>query len=268
VEATQFIPTFDYKDLRSFGQRKPQSVILHYTAIDSEHSRRALKGNVSAHYLVHPDGKTDLIVGEAERAWHAGLAKWGSFPDINSASIGIEIVGFGYWNEIPEKAGLAKQGLITVTGSDKEWFPYPEAQMNTVATICKDLKQRWNIRDELFLGHSDIAPGRKVDPGPLFPWEWLHKEHNIGAWVGDLTQHPKVVSLPSEDQQVTWMQMKLRNYGYDCSVTGTLDAATSSVIQSFQMHYCPSNISGLIDEKTIKTLALLLERYHYKVQSD
>ena len=268
MEASQFIPNFGYEDLRSFGQRKPQSVILHYTALESEPSRRALKGKVSAHYLVHPDGKTDLIVEEEDRAWHAGLAKWGPFNDINSASIGIEIVGFGYWNVIPEEVGHTKQGLITVLGSDKAWFPFPQAQMNTVATICKDLKQRWNIKDELFLGHSDIAPGRKVDPGPLFPWEWLYKEHRIGAWIEDATQSPKFVNVPGKEHQVTWMQMNLRNYGYDCPVTGTLDAATSSAIQSFQMHYRPRNISGRIDDETINTLALLLERYHYKVQRD
>lgn len=269
LKPSPFNPTIAYQDLRNqatnFTPRKPQAVILHYTALGPRESLRALtEGGVSAHYLVHPDGTIDYLIDESQRAWHAGTAQWGPFNDINSLSIGIEMVGFGFWNEIPEKMDVAPDNLQRVPGSPQEWFPYPLPQIQAVATLCQDLKARWHIKDTLFLGHSDVAPGRKVDPGPLFPWQHLAKDFGVGAWVDSPLARPQFIKLPPKESEVLWMQMHLKQFGYNCPIHGELDPASIAVIQAFQMHYRPLNISGCIDQETIQLLALLLERHCFR----
>lgn len=132
-------------------------IVLHYTAAPLRESLNVLcdgRGSrrVSAHYLVAEDGTIYRLVDELRRAWHAGVSRWRGIEDVNSASIGIEIVNLGH-----DRQGRAR--------------PYPQKQIEAVANLCLDLQSRHDIVD--VVGHSDVAPGRKIDPGELFPWKTL-----------------------------------------------------------------------------------------------
>jgi N-acetylmuramoyl-L-alanine amidase len=144
----------------NFDVRRPNFVILHYTSNDD--AARALRtltspvSRVSSHYLIGRDGRIYYLVDELARAWHAGESYWGNNRDLNSASIGIEIDNNG--NE-----------------------PYAEVQIAALLELLDDLKRRYAIPAANFLGHSDVAPRRKIDPGPHFPWRRL-AAHGYGVW--------------------------------------------------------------------------------------
>ena len=146
----------------NFDARRAAFVVIHYTAGDT--SGRALRtltsprSGVSAHYLIGRDGGLLQLVDERARAWHAGASRWGPAHDLNSASIGIELDN---------------------DGSE----PYAQAQIDTLLRLLSDLRQRHRLPPSSFLGHSDVAPGRKIDPGPRFPWARL-AAHGFGAWCG------------------------------------------------------------------------------------
>lgn len=139
---------------RKSGATKPTMIILHYTEMPEQASIDRLcdpECEVSAHYVVGEAGNILQLVDEEKRAWHAGVSQWGDITDVNSYSIGIEVVNLGD-------------------------HPYPQAQIDAVKQLCRDIMQRWNIKPELVLGHSDISPGRKVDPGEFFPWAEFEEE--------------------------------------------------------------------------------------------
>lgn len=150
-------------------KRKVDTIVLHYTAIASlDKSLRVLTNSrvpdrVSAHYVVGEDGSVFRLVEEDRRAWHAGGGSWRGLEDVNSASIGIEIVNAGY----------AQNGARP---------PYPDAQIDAVIALCKDIQSRHEIR--WVIGHSDLAPMRKLDPGEHFPWKRL-AEQGVGFWIDD-----------------------------------------------------------------------------------
>jgi N-acetylmuramoyl-L-alanine amidase len=180
------------------------------------------------------------MVGETERAWHAGLSSWHGVEDINSHSIGIEIQNPGHENGYPT---------------------FPELQMQAVEALAGDILGRHGIRPENVLAHSDIAPQRKIDPGEKFDWERLAKA-GIGHWV----QPRPLAGLPAAssrrerqpDEQVARMQDLLATYGYRVERDGILDAATQKVIAAFQRHFRPERVDGLPDESTIGTLEDLI----------
>lgn len=168
--------TFVERPSPNFNERtRPiDTILLHYTAGDLVPSLRRLcdgsgTDRVSAHYVVDRNGTIYRLVDEKKRAWHAGTSQWKGQPDINSASIGIEIVNLGH-----------------LPGGTFD--PYPEAQIRAVIALCKDIQKRHKIRH--VLGHSDVAVGRKVDPGEHFPWKRL-AEAGLGFWTEDL-HHPKL----------------------------------------------------------------------------
>ena len=145
----------------NFGMRRgarPDMILLHYTGMaDADAAERWLaapRSRVSAHYLIAEDGAITQMVSERHRAWHAGASFWAGETDINSVSIGIEIHNWGH---------DAPDGLP----------PYPRVQMEAVACLCRDIAGRWNVPPERVLAHSDVAPGRKRDPGEHFDWRWL-----------------------------------------------------------------------------------------------
>ena len=148
-------------------RRKVDTIVLHYTALDSlDRSLRALTNGraaerVSAHYVVGADGSVFRLVEEDRRAWHAGGGSWRGIEDVNSASIGIEIVNAGY-------------------AADGSRPPYPDAQIEAVVALCRDIQSRHDIR--WVIGHSDLAPKRKLDPGEHFPWKRL-AEAGVGFWT-------------------------------------------------------------------------------------
>ena len=221
--------------------RKPDCILLHYTGMpDAAGALQRLcdpAAEVSSHYLVNEDGAILQLVPEARRAWHAGAARWKTETDLNSSSIGIEIVIYGHDGGLP---------------------PYPEAQIEAVAALCADIASRHAIAPERILGHSDVAPGRKRDPGEHFPWDVLHGR-GIGHWVAPAPiRGGRFLSRGETGQPVEVLQSMLAFYGFPCPVTGTYDAQTEAVVAAFQRHYRPAQVDGVADASTITTLRDLI----------
>lgn len=229
-------------------------LILHYTALDDEKAFKVLTtgGNVSAHYLIPlkpqiNDGKPMIwqLVPEHKRAWHVGFSSWCNHNNINDTSIGIEIVNLGYIN--------SSTGLF--------WYPFNNEQINVVIQICQDIIKRYRIQPINVLAHSDIAPLRKSDPGPLFPWHTLFKL-GIGAWPDAKTVDKYLAGRdPQKIVSVLNIQIALAKYGYTIPQHGQLDQDTRKVIRAFQMHFRADNIAGDPDVQTEAILLALLEKY-------
>ncbi|MFL4555907.1 N-acetylmuramoyl-L-alanine amidase [Yersinia kristensenii] len=228
-------------------------LVLHYTATDDAESLKLLtQGNVSAHYLVktHPDnldGKPIVLqlVPESERAWHAGVSYWHGRNSLNDTSIGIEIVNKGFTEKM-----LGRQ-----------WYPYNESQIQLIERLTKDIVERYNIDPTDVVAHSDIAPQRKSDPGPLFPWKRL-AEQGIGAWPDDATVTKYIDGRNKNDlASVAIIQQALARYGYQIPQSGELDDETKHVIEAFQMHFRPQDFSGVPDVETEAIALALVEKY-------
>jgi len=230
-------------DERAGGQ-SPDMILLHYTGMQTGEAALArlttAASKVSAHYVVFEDGRIVQLVPEEKRAWHAGVSSWAGETDINSRSIGVEIVNpgheFGYVN-------------------------FPLRQIAAVISLCKAiLTRRGPISADRILGHSDVAPLRKQDPGEKFPWELL-SESGIGHWVRaaplDLDGH--TLKPGDRGEHITRMQRSLRVYGYGIEETGVYDDATVSVITAFQRHFRPARVDGIADPSTLLTLRALVE---------
>lgn len=228
-------------------------LVLHYTATDDAESLRLLtQGNVSAHYLVktHPDtveGKPVVLqlVPEEQRAWHAGVSDWQGRNSLNDTSIGIEIVNKGF----------------TETMLGRTWYPYNESQIKLIERLTKDIVERYNIAPTDVVAHSDIAPLRKSDPGPLFPWKRL-ADQGIGAWPDDATVTKYIDGREIHDTaSVAIIQQALARYGYKIPQSGTLDDETRQVITAFQMHFRAQDFSGTPDVETEAIALALVEKY-------
>ncbi len=182
------------------------------------------------------DGGVLQLVPESRRAWHAGISFWAGETDMNSASIGIEIVHPGH--DDPR--------------------PYPAAQIEATAALAKDICRRHAIPPERVLAHSDIAPGRKRDPGEFFPWEALAR-HGVGRVVEqNLGAGATTVSLGDAGAKVASLQRDLAAYGYRVEQTGVYDAQTVQAVEAFQRHFRPANVDGRADGETRVALANLL----------
>ncbi|MBE7246747.1 MAG: N-acetylmuramoyl-L-alanine amidase [Actinomycetospora chiangmaiensis] len=220
---------------------RPDMLILHYTGMESGAAALARLrdplSEVSAHYLVFEDGGTVQLVSEAARAWHAGAGTWKGVTDINSHSIGIEIVHPGHVGGLP---------------------PYPEAQIEAVIALGRDIAGRWGIAPECVLGHSDVAPERKEDPGETFPWLRLAAA-GLGHCVPPAPlRDGRFFALGDAGQPVEALQAMFALYGYDVPVTGTYDARTGAVVTAFQRHFRQARVDGVADSSTITTLRDLL----------
>lgn len=223
-----------------------QFLVLHYTVIDEARSLKVLTtgGKVSSHYLVAEQPvKTYQLVDEQRRSWHAGSSYWAGATNLNAASIGIEIVNAGY----------------TDTPAGRVYAPFPQRQVDEVILLVKDIVARHQIRPDRILGHADIAPGRKQDPGPAFPWKQL-ADAGLIPWP-DLQQVEirkavyQVVPLPDP----AWFQQKLAQIGYQTPQTGVLDQPTRDVISTFQMKYRPTDILGEPDAETAALLDIVTQ---------
>lgn len=228
-------------------------LVLHYTAEDFHSSLKTLTDeHVSAHYLVparppQNNGKYVVwqLVPESHRAWHAGASAWRGRSNLNDTSIGIEIENKGY-----------QQGML-----ERIWLPYTEQQTELVIALSKDIVQRYGIAPQNVVGHMDIAPQRKLDPGPLFPWQTL-AEQGVGAWPDRATVTRYLAGRAKEAPvDVLTLQKKLAAYGYDIVPNGINDTTSRNVIAAFQMHFRPADFRGIPDAETEAIADALLEKY-------
>jgi N-acetylmuramoyl-L-alanine amidase len=208
------------------GERKdgkrPDSLVLHYTGM--------VDGPVALQQLCK-------LVPEARRAWHAGSGCWQGERDMNSASIGIEIVNPGH---------------------DHGYTPFPEAQIAAVTALCHDIVTRWTIRPDRVIAHSDMAPKRKRDPGELFPWDRLATA-GVGCWVKPhAIASGRFFQSGEEGMPIEALQAMLALYGYDLPVTGVFDEMTEFTVVAFQRHFRPERVDGIADRSTIETLRDLI----------
>jgi N-acetylmuramoyl-L-alanine amidase len=224
------------------NRHAPDMLILHYTGMDS--SEAALdwltrqESGVSCHYLVDEDGRIAQMVSESERAWHAGQSLWAGETDLNSCSIGIEIHNPGHDFGYPD---------------------FPDAEMRAVEALCHDILSRHAISPHRVLAHSDVAPGRKRDPGEKFDWERLARS-GIGLWVPPApVEGDQGLGPGDEGEMVAALQRDLLDYGYGVEVTTTYGTGLEKVIEAFQRHFRPARIDGRADRSTRQTLARLLE---------
>lgn len=223
---------------------KPRYLILHYTGMKSaekaiEWLARA-ESKVSCHYVVDEKGSITQLVPERLRAWHAGVSCWKGETDINSHSIGIEIHNCGHSGGYPA---------------------FPAAQIKAVIALSRDVAQRRRMPPENILAHSDVAVGRKIDPGEKFPWGRLARA-GVGHWVraSRLREGDDGFDLDAKSDLIAEAQRLLKAYGYAAPENGVLDPATSAVVSAFQRHFRPKRVDGRLDVSTLKTLRLLLEK--------
>ena len=229
----------------NFGERRgfarPDMILLHYTGMESGEAAEAWLCNpaseVSSHYLVHENGRIVQMVRESDRAWHAGKSFWRGNADINSCSVGIEIVNPGH-----------------ACG----YKAFPKRQIEAVIELCLGITGRHAVRPERVLAHSDVAPGRKVDPGEKFPWKTL-AEAGLGLFVPPA----RISTGPALDSgaagpAVEDVQASLARCGYGIEITGAYDERTRTVVAAFQRHFRPRRVDGVADASTLETLRRLL----------
>jgi N-acetylmuramoyl-L-alanine amidase len=228
------------------------ALVLHYTGMPTGEAALDLltteAGGVSCHYLVWEDGRIWQLAPEGRRAWHAGKSFWAGESDLNSRSIGIEIVHPGHRVGLPAGPDNDEGGAP----------PYPNAQIAAVIALCRDVCARNGIAPARVLAHSDIAPARKIDPGEFFPWRLLH-EAGVGLWVEPAPIRPgPVYAQGALGPPVAALQRMLAVFGYGVGVTGAYDAATRDVVAAFQRHFRPERVDGVADLSTLETLRAVI----------
>jgi len=237
--ASDVIASANYGDRNM--DRLPDMIVLHYTGMPDVEGAIAklctIGTDVSAHYIVLEDGRIIQCVPEAKRAWHAGVAFWGGEEDINSCSIGVEIVNKGHDWGYPE---------------------FPLRQIAAVIALCRGIMLRRKVPSHRVLAHSDVAPFRKKDPGEKFPWHSLANS-GVGHWVQPAPiVRGETLRLGSASNDVRDLQQALARYGYGVPVNGKYDTATMEVVTAFQRHFRPGRVDGIVDHSTLTTLRSLL----------
>ncbi|MGP5202157.1 N-acetylmuramoyl-L-alanine amidase [Psychrobacter aquimaris] len=237
-----------------------KTIVLHYTVSDNERSIKTLTtGNVSAHYLVleSNDDKIYSLVPESERAWHAGEGGFSGRTILNDTSIGIEIVNSGIK---PEYRDALKNG-------DMDYHPYEhyvafdELQIKKVAQLVQDIATRYDISPKNIIGHADMAPSRKIDPGAKFPWERLYKEYGIGAWYDEADKQEIMNRRTLVAPSVQEIKQAFRKYGYQVNNSDEWDKPSRDVIYAFQLHFRPQQPTGNMDAETYAILQALNMKY-------
>lgn len=223
-------------------------LVLHYTGMETGEAafERLVDpvAKVSAHYMVDEAGKVTQMVDEGRRAWHAGVSFWNGITDVNSASVGIEIVNGGHDFGLPE---------------------FPKPQVTGVIKLCRKIVRAYNIADHNIVGHSDIAPGRKQDPGEKFPWKEMAKR-GVGYWPAGIKPDQRVLfEQGSTDRAISILQRGLAYIGYQVEINGRLDDNTADVIAAFQRRYRPDVVNGIVDIQTIELITNLADVRNKKV---
>lgn len=229
------------KQADGLRERGPDMLILHYTGMADAGAALQWLCNpvsqVSSHYFVFENGHILQLVPEARRAWHAGASHWAGETDVNSCSIGIEIANPGHPGGLPD---------------------YPEAQLAATLNLCRDICERWSILPQRVLAHSDIAPGRKIDPGENFPWRRL-AEAGVGLWTEPAPiRGGRFLARGETGQPVEALQAMLAMFGYGCAVDGVFDEKLEATVAAFQRHWRQAKVDGVADASTITTLRDLL----------
>jgi N-acetylmuramoyl-L-alanine amidase len=286
----------DKTSYRAVGfDKRIKFLVLHYTQCDFKQSLDFLTGEkVSSHYLINDENPEHIfqLVEEHDRAWHAGVSYWQGHERINDTSIGIEIVNPAFkvntknnnmqlnsqgfrQDEFKGKSAqrtivrehrlISKNSPVSSLVNDAvTWLSYSSPQINSVISLCKQIIARYDIKPTRVVGHSDIAPGRKQDPGPLFPWKLLY-DNGIGAWYDDRSFNDLLPQVDTTD--IAAIRQKFITYGYKLEATGALDSKMKDVIISFQMHFRPNNFSGDLDAETIAILDTLILKYKSELSS-
>lgn len=223
----------------------PDLVLLHYTGMPSGEAALARlcdpDAKVSAHYMIEEDGRLFRLVPEQRRAWHAGVSCWAGLRDINGCSIGIELVNPGH---------------------EHGYRPFPEAQMRTLLTLLADLFRRWPLERARVLGHSDVAPERKEDPGELFDWARLAAA-GFGLWPAAdfaISPHAPELAPGMAGPAVLDLQTALAAIGYEIEGTGLFEERTECVLRAFQRHFRSRLVDGRADAETSSLAFHLAQR--------
>lgn len=232
----------------NFGERRgfsrPDLILLHYTGMQTGEAAEdwlcSPLSQVSSHYLVHEDGRIVQMVRERDRAWHAGRGSWGPCDDINSCSVGIEMVNPGH---------------------EFGYRDFPEPQIEAVIALCLGVAARSGVPPSRVLAHSDVAPGRKLDPGERFPWVRL-EQAGLGLPLPAVLPPSGGPSLRLGDHSdaVRTAQAKLNQIGYGIVPTGLFDLRTKVVVEAFQRHFRPALVDGCVDASTAHAMDQVLVR--------
>jgi N-acetylmuramoyl-L-alanine amidase len=219
----------------------PDLILLHYTGMQTADAALErlcdTQARVSSHYFVAENGNILQLAPEERRCWHAGVSSWEGETDINSRSIGIEIVNPGHDFGYPD---------------------FPDRQIAAVIALCRGIIARRSIVPDRVLAHSDVAPSRKRDPGEKFPWR-LFADSGVGLWVEPA---PRIdwlsMMLGDRGDDVKALQQSLADYGYGVEARGIYDDVTRDVVAAFQRHFRPERVDGLADASTRETLKRLI----------
>lgn len=215
-------------------------IVLHYT--DMRNAEEALErlcdaqAKVSAHFLISKEGELYQLVDPDHRAWHAGVSSWEGQGDINSRSIGVELDNLGH-----------------TFGPE----PFSTVQMTTLLALLEELIQTYGIQPHRIVGHSDVAPGRKKDPGELFPWHVL-AEKGFGLWPQEKETSQHISLVPK--MSIQEMQQALCHIGYECPETGVWDEESQAVCLAFQRHFTPQDLTGHPTDLVKQALQGLLKK--------
>jgi N-acetylmuramoyl-L-alanine amidase len=225
-------------------RKKPKIdfLVMHYTVGDfpsvmNLFTENVDTGRVSAHYVITQEeqdrgikgGLLFQIIPEEKRAWHAGASSWRGVLGLNATSIGIENVN---------------KGFVGKEAEYPEWFAFDDLQIKTLGQLSQRIVQEYEIPPQNVVGHADIAPNRKQDPGILFPWEKLYTEYGVGAWLAETERNPSFIEtqylpkerLPQGISEAFFLNC-LRNYGYDCPESAVITPEHTGVVKAFKSHF-------------------------------
>jgi N-acetylmuramoyl-L-alanine amidase len=247
-------------------------IVIHHTTGDFHDSFQVLTKKtdrpVSSHYLIPEPGdpsypekdlKLYALVSEEKRAWHAGSSYWAGKTSLNDMSVGIELVNQTYCRnseqDIPPEQEDQEPARIC-------FYPdFDDTQLAILADLLKGILERHpDVKPTDIVGHADITPQRKIDPGPRFPWQRLYRL-GYGAWYDDDTVFKYWEQFRLQMPSVLTLQTALNHYGYDIELSGENDRQSRNVVRAFQMHFLPWQVSGEFNDQTVAVLYALLEKY-------
>ncbi|WP_245904469.1 peptidoglycan recognition protein family protein [Billgrantia lactosivorans] len=256
----------DHSQVSASHSSRVRHLVLHYTDVDEAESLAVLTGpHVSAHYVLPLPARDHRgqplvyqLVDEERRAWHAGASAWRGRTNINDTSIGIEIVNSG-----PDRPYADVERLLEEAPDapvEIHWAPYPEAQIEALIALSRDIIERHGIHPTDVVAHSDIAPTRKIDPGPRFPWRELYQA-GIGVWPEEEDVARWQARFATQAPPLATLQRALGAWGYSLEENGSPDRTTRAVLRAFQMRFRPADYRGRPDTETAAILWSLLEKY-------